>query len=131
MCLQGFIQESEVDTFNLPVYHPSMEELTEVIANEGSFHLNKLDSHEFEFQFEFNEEDGEGCETKKAKLEMLVKSAGAIVGPTLVSHFGEDAKDKILGNLKDVLLKCWKDDQKSLLHVGVSLTRKKHDAHVL
>lgn len=124
MCLQGFIQESEVDTFNLPVYHSSMEELTEVIAKEGSFHLNKLDSHELEF--EFNGKDGEGCETDKAKSEMLVKSARAIVGPTLVSHFGEDATDKILGNLKDVPLKCWNDDQKNLRHVSVSLTRKKH-----
>ncbi|XP_047306545.1 probable jasmonic acid carboxyl methyltransferase 2 [Impatiens glandulifera] len=43
---QGLIKQEDIDSFNLPVYHPCKDEVKEIIHNENSFHLEKLEVFE-------------------------------------------------------------------------------------
>ncbi|KAF2292457.1 hypothetical protein GH714_023011 [Hevea brasiliensis] len=44
MVSEGLIEESKLDSFNIPVYGPSAEELKNVIEAQGSFTINRLET---------------------------------------------------------------------------------------
>lgn len=41
--MQGVIQPEERDSFNIPVYHPSMEEIEEAITKTGAYDIKRLE----------------------------------------------------------------------------------------
>ncbi|EEF24632.1 hypothetical protein RCOM_1883870, partial [Ricinus communis] len=43
---EGQIEESKFDSFNVPLYHPSEEEVKHLIEKEGSFTLARLEKFE-------------------------------------------------------------------------------------
>ncbi|KAI3842986.1 hypothetical protein MKW92_010922 [Papaver armeniacum] len=44
MVLQGAIQEEKLNSFNIPAYYPSPEEIKSIIESEGSFTINQLET---------------------------------------------------------------------------------------
>ena len=42
-CAQGKISEAQVDSFNLPMYVPSLEEMTELVQKNGCFDIEKME----------------------------------------------------------------------------------------
>ncbi|KDP29935.1 hypothetical protein JCGZ_18504 [Jatropha curcas] len=56
MVQEGLIEESTLDSFNMPFYSPSAEEVRHVIEREGSFTIKRLE--EFELSWDANIEDG-------------------------------------------------------------------------
>lgn len=122
---QGFVKESRLDEFNLPLYHPSVEELRDAIAVDGSFHLTHIEGHELQI-VKYKNNGGEGTNLDEADTDMLVNNARATVGPLLAAHFGDGVMDNIFENLRETTQKWWHEEQDSLLNVVISLTRRKH-----
>lgn len=89
---QGVVKKSEVDSFNLPFYVPNEGEVREIVENEGSFEINKIETHEFPLSYTIKyDEDGDYNEESR-RLEVGRKMANvirAITEPLLVAHFGD------------------------------------------
>ncbi|KAE8702686.1 hypothetical protein F3Y22_tig00110482pilonHSYRG00642 [Hibiscus syriacus] len=49
---KGLVQESDVDSFNVPYYTPKEQEVREIIKEEGSFNLDKIEVFEVNWDFE-------------------------------------------------------------------------------
>lgn len=47
--VKGFVSASKVISFKMPFYDPTEGEVKEVIRNKGSFMINDLETHAFDF----------------------------------------------------------------------------------
>ena len=93
---------SKVESFNMPFYDLSKEEVNEVIQNEGSFEINDLEIHGFDLgQSSSNHEECKAGE-KEAKCIRAVSES------MLAAHFGDDIIDALFNKLCiPCVLTCW------------------------
>ncbi|KAK8957755.1 Salicylate O-methyltransferase [Platanthera zijinensis] len=89
MVFEGLVEEAKLNSFNLPVYTPSMEEVKSIIEMEGSFHL--IHAQTFESNWDpFDESIDDFIVDKNLSGENVAKYMRAVVEPLLASHFGSD-----------------------------------------
>ncbi|XP_047306551.1 probable methyltransferase TCM_000331 [Impatiens glandulifera] len=100
---EGFIKQEDVDSFNLPVYHPYKDEVKEIILKEESFDLEKLQVFECncdpgpdDKDYDYNDKLDE-----KESGKYLTNCIRSIMEPMLVSHFGELVLDYVFERYKE------------------------------
>ncbi|CAH8354177.1 unnamed protein product [Eruca vesicaria subsp. sativa] len=64
LVFEGIVSASKVDSFNMPFYDPSKEEVKEVIEKEGSFEINDLEIHGFDLGQSSNHKECKAGERK-------------------------------------------------------------------
>lgn len=92
------MKESEVDSFNVPFYNPNEGEVREIVLNEGSFEINKIEAREHRVTFKDDEEgdddhdDNDYYDQSRANKvgKKMAKVARSFTEPILVAHFGGD-----------------------------------------
>ncbi|CAH8373513.1 unnamed protein product [Eruca vesicaria subsp. sativa] len=80
LVLEGLLSASKVNSFKIPFYDPTEEELKEIIREEGSFQIHELETHGFDLGH-----SNEDCISQAGQ-----KEAGCIRAVTesmLVAHF--------------------------------------------
>ncbi|KAL5143732.1 7-methylxanthosine synthase 1 [Glycine soja] len=85
MFLEGLIEEEKLDSFNIPVYEPTVEEIRHVIQEEGSFFLQQLEI----LILPWDEGLNEGVDAN-IKAQFMAKVARAIMEPLLSAKFGRE-----------------------------------------
>ncbi|KAL5143736.1 7-methylxanthosine synthase 1 [Glycine soja] len=85
MLLEGLIEEEKLDSFNIPVYEPTVEEIRHVIQEEGSFFLQQLEI----LILPWDEGLNEGVDAN-IKAQFMAKVARAIMEPLLSAKFGRE-----------------------------------------
>ncbi|XP_071709594.1 S-adenosyl-L-methionine:benzoic acid/salicylic acid carboxyl methyltransferase 3-like [Rutidosis leptorrhynchoides] len=95
MVKEGLVRESELNSFNIPVYTPYEDEVRQVIQNEGSFSLDSLsdfrvnwDSHDTDY---INMKDSSALSDTHG--ENTAKMIRAVMEPLMTSHFGNSIID--------------------------------------
>lgn len=87
--IQGLIKDEDVDSFDLPLYTPYREELRDVVEEEGSFTISRLETFEVNWDPFYREED-ENCIFDKSKSgQNVAHCIRSVTEPMLRSHFGE------------------------------------------
>ncbi|KAL3523682.1 hypothetical protein ACH5RR_016516 [Cinchona calisaya] len=74
LVVEGHVEEEKLDSFNIPLYAPSVEEAKYIIEGEGSFEILNLQTFKLPI---------------KAEAAVVARSIRAIYEPMLASHFGE------------------------------------------
>ncbi|RID53897.1 hypothetical protein BRARA_G01263 [Brassica rapa] len=98
LVFEDIVSASKVESFNMPFYDLSKEEVNEVIQNEGSFEINDLEIHGFDLgQSSSNHEECKAGE-KEAKCIRAVSES------MLAAHFGDDIIDALFNNKTTVTL---------------------------
>ncbi|KAL0875110.1 hypothetical protein Bca101_024815 [Brassica carinata] len=85
LVLEGLLSASKVNSFKIPFYDPTEEEVKEIIREEGSFQINDLETHGFDLGHSY-----EDCIPQSGREGH--KEAGCIRAVTesmLVAHFGD------------------------------------------
>ncbi|KAF2301870.1 hypothetical protein GH714_030064 [Hevea brasiliensis] len=83
--LEGLIEETKLDWFNLPYYAPAVEEARHVIHEEGSFTIEHLEI----FEVGWDANIGKGNESdKNERGKYVAMSIIVVVEFILASHFG-------------------------------------------
>ncbi|XP_031374971.1 salicylate carboxymethyltransferase-like isoform X3 [Punica granatum] len=87
----GLVEAADIDSFNLPVYMPYKQEVTDVVEGEGSFTINRLETFEVNWDpFYHEDEDDENCTFDKFKSGQNVADCiRSVTEPILRSHFGD------------------------------------------
>ncbi|KAK1435713.1 hypothetical protein QVD17_01479 [Tagetes erecta] len=97
MVKEGMVQESDVNSFNVPIYYPCDDEVTNVIQSEGSFSLESLTS--FEGNWDPQDMDyknlTDSCELSQTHGANTAKVVRAFTEPLLTSHFGKSIIDEV------------------------------------
>lgn len=115
---------SKVDSFNIPFYDPSKEEVMEMIRNEGSFEINDLEIHGFELGLSNHDED--------YMLHSQISKAGqreancirAVSESMLVADFGVDIMDTLFKKFAYHVSQHASCTNKTTVTLVVSLIRK-------
>jgi len=89
MVLEGIVKASEMDSFNLPYYQPSMEEVKMVTRDEGSFDLME------EQVFDLNWDVANG-----GNVAGIIR---AVSESMLASHFGETIIDELFSRFAAIV----------------------------
>ncbi|XP_028784299.1 salicylate carboxymethyltransferase-like [Neltuma alba] len=120
MVLEGIIKEDQIDSFNIPMYHPSPSELELEIEKEGSFTLNHLEVFEVSLKAACGEDKLDINNSDGYKVAQLVR---AVAEPLLVSHFGEAIIDEVFHRYQHVLADRMSKEKPILLNFAISLTK--------
>ncbi|KAF7025860.1 hypothetical protein CFC21_038013 [Triticum aestivum] len=82
MALEGAIDKAKFDSFYIPAYGPSLEELREIIQEDGSFSVTEMQAHEPTSGMDY------ACLTPN----MIANSLRAIYEPIIDQHFGSSGE---------------------------------------
>ncbi|PHT48761.1 hypothetical protein CQW23_12969 [Capsicum baccatum] len=113
--LQGSIEEEKVDSFNIPAYNPSPEEVIYIVDKEGSFIINVLETLEIHRNSSSDEKYS------------MVQSFRCVAEPLLDRHFGhgELNMDQVFHIYNEIFVSDCKAKEKIMfVNVTVSLAKK-------
>ncbi|KAF8104504.1 hypothetical protein N665_0171s0012 [Sinapis alba] len=117
LVFEGIVSASKVDSFNMPFYDPSKEEVKEVIQNEGSFEINDLEIHGFDL--------GQSSNHKECKPgQREARCIRAVTESILVAHFGDDIIDALFNKFAYHASQHAGCTSKTTVTLVVSLIRK-------
>ncbi|EYU40286.1 hypothetical protein MIMGU_mgv1a009362mg [Erythranthe guttata] len=90
MVAEGLVKEEDLHSFNIPIYAPSIQEISTAIESEGSFNLDKmevvlvpLDANEDD-----NNYDNMVSNKNNTSGKFVANYVRAFAEPMLVAHFG-------------------------------------------
>ncbi|KAE8690330.1 hypothetical protein F3Y22_tig00110895pilonHSYRG00073 [Hibiscus syriacus] len=126
---QGLVEETDVDSFNLPFYTPCKEEVAEIVSKEGSFEITDLQVFEVDAdpvntnEILCNKDFGFNIYTQMGKN--IANTIRAVIEPMICSHFGDAIIDKLFtrlaANVEDVLIDSMLNRR---VNIVVSLKKK-------
>ncbi|XP_057458828.1 probable jasmonic acid carboxyl methyltransferase 2 isoform X1 [Lotus japonicus] len=90
MVLEGLLEETKLDCFNMPIYIPTVEEVKQIIEAEGSFTLQTLKT----IQISLDGHLPHDMDTK-IKGELISKTLRSVVEPLYSAAFGKGIMDEL------------------------------------
>ncbi|XP_028767917.1 3,7-dimethylxanthine N-methyltransferase-like [Neltuma alba] len=96
MVLENLIEETKLEHFNVPVYVATADEVKEIIKEEGSFSVERLES--IETSWDGSSLDDKGYESFKDDNErgkFVARYLRAVFEPLLKAHFGEGIVEEV------------------------------------
>lgn len=110
--MQGLVDEEKLNSFNLPIYAPSLKEVKMLVEKEGSFSINVLEVFTHDFS-EF---------VKEAKV--ITNTMRAVVESLLASHFGRGIIiDEVFNKYEEMVTEFITEFKKEEFINMVSLTK--------
>ncbi|XP_010488883.1 PREDICTED: salicylate/benzoate carboxyl methyltransferase-like [Camelina sativa] len=104
---EGFVKQSEMESFNMPFYNPSEQEVRDVIFKEGSFEIKKIDKFDHIVPYKIDLEE-ENDEDQSFHMEAGIKHARwarCITEPLLVAHFGDAVLEPVFNKYAHYMAK--------------------------
>ena len=102
---EGVIKEEKVDSFNIPIYCPCAEEVSNEIAKEGSFEVQRLEllrRSENAPKEEMEAITGSDS-AKNAYGKRLSKQMRVVLESLLKHHFGEEIMDALFERFGEMM----------------------------
>jgi jasmonate O-methyltransferase len=90
--MQGLIEESKLDSFNIPFYGALAEEVRDLIQAEGSFTIKRLESFHVSWDASIDDRYRDTMD-KYTKGKFVAKRMRAIMESILARHFGDEIVD--------------------------------------
>lgn len=123
------MKESEMESFNIPFYNPNEEEVREVVSEEGSFEINKIEKidHILPYKIDGSEEEDEDLSLHLEAGKKHASWARSITEPLLVAHFGDAVIEPVFDKYARYMAKylnVTNHRPNTTLIFVVSLTRK-------
>nr|BAB39396.1 S-adenosyl-L-methionine:salicylic acid carboxyl methyltransferase [Atropa belladonna] len=116
LVLEGLIEEEKVDSFNIPQYTPSPEEVKYIVEKEGSFIINRLEATRVHWNVS-NEGINGGYN--------VAKCMRAVAEPLLVSQFDQKLMNLVFQKYEEIISDCISKEKTEFINVIVSLTKKR------
>ncbi|OMP06220.1 SAM dependent carboxyl methyltransferase [Corchorus olitorius] len=124
---QGIIEESAVDSFNIPHYNPCGEEIREIVEMEGSFDVDKEDAFGICWDPDLGNDVGNNKDIIFDKYKSGQKVANcvrAFAESLLASHFGETIIDNLFTRYAHHMAEHLAIERTKFVTVLISMTRK-------
>ncbi|KAJ1389330.1 SAM dependent carboxyl methyltransferase [Sesbania bispinosa] len=123
MVLEGLVEEAKLDSFNMPIYEPTIEEVRQVIEVEGSFILQTLKTIQMGFDAVIQEDVDNSVLNSKMRGEFISKSIRAVYEPLLSTEFGKDMMDELFSRFSKKVSQLMELETLEFTNVVISLTK--------
>ncbi|KAL4387396.1 hypothetical protein GQ457_09G028020 [Hibiscus cannabinus] len=124
MVVEGLIGDEKLESFDLPYYAATGEELRSVIEAEGSFELQRLEAFNMDWDDYIKKADGNRVLDKAARAAIIARDIRAVGEPILASHFGEDIMDDLFRRFEHDVLDYMEAHKCQYINIVMSLTKK-------
>uniref|UniRef100_A0ACD5YX55 Uncharacterized protein n=1 Tax=Avena sativa TaxID=4498 RepID=A0ACD5YX55_AVESA len=91
---EGLVEKEKLDSFNLPFYGPSMDEVKAVVEQSEQFDMNHIELFETNWDPYEDPESNHVHDTVQSGIN-VAKSVRAVMEPLFANHFGESVLDEI------------------------------------
>lgn len=122
MVSEGLIPEAKLDSFNLPQYNATMEEVRQVIEEEGSFTVKRMETFNQDWDDYLKKTDS--SLGKRERAAIVTSSCRAIIEPILVSHFGGSIMDELFQRFENDVLDYMEAHKCQAISLVISLKKK-------
>lgn len=125
LVLKGRVEKKKLDSFNLPLYAPSMEEVKAVINRMELFDIEHMATVEFNWDPQDDDLDDDHVVIDPASSGTNVsKSIRSVLEPLIAGHFGEDIIDELFAVYASVIAKHLEKRNAKCPSIVVSLKKK-------
>ncbi|XP_073365641.1 anthranilate O-methyltransferase 2-like [Aegilops tauschii subsp. strangulata] len=119
---RGLLEKEKLDSFNLPIYAPSVNEVKEVVAQNGLFNISHIKLFESNWDPHDDSEGGEVQNSEQSGIN-IAKSLRAVFGPLLAKHFGESLLNRLFKKCANYATQHLERGEGKYLLICVSLKR--------
>ncbi|KAK9056287.1 hypothetical protein SSX86_027377 [Deinandra increscens subsp. villosa] len=126
MVKEGLVRESDISSFNVPIYYPGEDEVRDIIQNEGSFSLESLAT----FQVDWDPQNmdyknfNDFVEPSQTRGENTTKGMRAVIEPLLTSHFGKSITDGLFKKYHKYVAQHLSNNKPGFFSFVISLAKK-------
>jgi jasmonate O-methyltransferase len=92
-----------LDLFDFPAYHPTVEEVKQLIEEEGSFTLQSIKTFKMAWDANLEKENVDYVVDSKMRGEFIAKYHRAVFEPLLIGGFGEDIMDELFSRFAKLI----------------------------
>lgn len=119
------IEEEKLDSFNLPFYSPSVQDVRRIIEQEGSFEVDGISIIEVDWDDDGEERDENYILNKARSGLNVAKCIRAVIESLLVSHFGDELNmDDLFCIFSEVVGEHMSKNKSTYANMVISMTRK-------
>ncbi|EOY17884.1 SAM dependent carboxyl methyltransferase - like 10 [Theobroma cacao] len=112
----GLVDEGKLDSFNVPYYNPSQEEIKYLVDKEGSLTIEFIDTIELEIG---------GPNGYWSSPESRIRGHRCFTEPLLSHQFGERLMDKLYDKATQILVEDYKHGKEATKNIGIAVVLKK------
>ncbi|XP_062079450.1 probable caffeine synthase MTL2 isoform X2 [Humulus lupulus] len=129
MAMQNIIEAESLDKFNMPLYFPNEKEVENVIQEEGSFSLQKLNAFETAWDTGFitienSDKKYNDDDDKLERGKYISDYMRAGLESVLVKQFGETVMDELFQRLAYKVIESMAKEKWQHKNLVISLTKK-------
>ncbi|CAI9091408.1 OLC1v1026439C1 [Oldenlandia corymbosa var. corymbosa] len=124
MVAEGHIEEEKLDTFNMPIYHPTIQEAKQIIENEGSFKIMRFQTFKTCLDASFESRAFDDEDNRIGRARYVATYLRAVCEPILASHFGEAVMTSLFQRLAKKLVNILEMRQGLLNNLVISLRKE-------
>ena len=89
------MDKEKLNSFNLPIYGPSVDEVTKIVRQSGLFNICHIQFFESNWD-PYDESEGDLVPNSIQSGVNVARSLRAVMEPLFASHFGEQILDELL-----------------------------------
>nr|UMB49603.1 salicylic acid methyltransferase [Ipomoea alba] len=121
---EGLVEEEKLNSFNVPMYTPSLAEVKSLVEKDGSFTINSLEAFQVHWTGNESDDDDENIiSDKKNGGYNVARCMRAVTEPTLVSHFGEGIIEDVFPKYRKMIADSMSREKTEFTNVTVSLVK--------
>uniref|UniRef100_A0ACD5WNC9 Uncharacterized protein n=1 Tax=Avena sativa TaxID=4498 RepID=A0ACD5WNC9_AVESA len=119
---QGLVEKEKLDSFNLPFYMPSVNEVNAVVVQSTLFNISHVKLFESNWD-PYNDSEGDEVQNSIQSGVNSAKCLRAAFSPILASHFGESLMDELFVKCAYLAAQHLEKEKSKYLLICVSLKR--------
>ncbi|ONK70106.1 uncharacterized protein A4U43_C05F30320 [Asparagus officinalis] len=120
---EGVVDKEKVDAFDLPLYAPAIEEVKELVQNEGSFEFYQAKVFELNWD-PFDDQMDDFVADSFVSGENAMKTIRAVMEPMLANHFGGAVMDALFSRYAMNVAEHLKKEKTKYVNFTVALTKR-------
>ncbi|XP_022950796.1 salicylate carboxymethyltransferase-like [Cucurbita moschata] len=124
MVSEGVVEKEKMDSFNIPVYMPSLAEVEAEVLREGRFVIESLQISRINWNLSTNELNGSSKESVKSGYN-FAKCIRSVAEGLIVRHFGEEIIDTLFNRYAEIIADHMSKQNIHNINFTASLTRIK------
>ncbi|CAK8542756.1 unnamed protein product [Lathyrus sativus] len=123
MVQEGLVEENKLDMFNFPIYHPTEEEVRQVIETEGSFTIQIIKTFKMGWDANLEKDNVDYVVDGKMRGEFISKYHRAVFEPLLIAKFGENIMDALFSRFAKLLTQLIELETLEFTNIVLFLTK--------